>query len=154
MTKKIKNKNLVKTKFINRIMSNGNKTTCENLLIKSFKNLQANSKKQSKKIFQLSILNFMPLFRLNEISNKKLKKKQRKIKIIPSFVANTDKRISLSIKYIIKELTKNEIKNPFDKKLYQKLLTIAINKKSFFEHKPETIEKILANKRYLKSYRW
>lgn len=154
MTKKIKNKNLVKTKFINRIMNNGNKTTCENLLIKSFKNLQINSKKQSKKIFQLSIINFMPLFRLNEISNKRVKKKQRKIKIIPSFVAKTDKRISLSIKYMIKELIKNGIKNKFDKKLYQKLLIIAINKKSFFEHKSETIDKILANKRYLKNYRW
>ena len=55
---------------------------------------------------------------------------------------------------MIKELIKNGIKNKFDKKLYQKLLIIAVNKKSFFEHKSETIDKILANKRYLKNYRW
>lgn len=145
--------NKAKNKLINTIMVSGNKKTSEKILLKSIKRLQKKSKKQTKNIIQLSLINFISLFKFHEISNKKLKKKQRKVKIIPSFLATNAKRTFLSIKYLIEDLDK-KTKNPFFVKLYQKILTLSNNPKFMSDQKPEILIKHLTSKKHLKNYRW
>jgi len=74
----MKKKLEIKNKLINHIMVNGNKKTSEKILLKSFKNLQKDSQKQSKKIFQLAIINSTPIFKLHIHKIKKKRKKKNK----------------------------------------------------------------------------
>jgi ribosomal protein S7 len=74
-----------KNKIIANIMNNGSKKTSESILFKSFKKLQKSSKKQSKKVFQLAIINSTPIFKLHKIENKKQRKKKSKSTRDPSF---------------------------------------------------------------------
>lgn len=75
----MKKRNLfIKNIFINRIMTNGKKRTSENLLLKCFKTLFKNSKKQQKKVIKLFLINIIPIFKLHKSSNKKVRKKKEK----------------------------------------------------------------------------
>lgn len=150
---KLNKKINLKNKIINQIMINGNKKTSEILLIKTAKQFQKQSKKQFQKVFQLAIVNYMPVFRLNEISNKKRKKKQRKIKLVPSFIPDKTKKTFLSVKFVIKNL-KKEKGESFLNTLNKKLILFADNKKAFVNQKDEIQKKVVENKRYLENYRW
>lgn len=144
----------LKNKIINQIMISGNKKTSENLLTKTIKQLQKQSKIQFKNFFQIAIINCMPIFKLNKISNKKRKKKQRKIKLVPSFITNTFSRTFLSIKFITTDLKKKSGES-FLNKFKQKLLILSDTKKtSIINQKDEIQKKVVENKRYLKNYRW
>lgn len=145
----------IKNKLANHIMLSGNKHKSENILLKSFKNFQQSSKKQTKKIFQLALVYSTPIFKLHESINKKLKKrKQSKIRVIPAFMPKTINRISLGIKYILSNIAKKKVSNFFYKKLNQELLLIIKTKGNNLEIKKETQKKTLSNKRYFKYYRW
>jgi len=87
-------KNKLKTKFLNHLLRNGNKKTCEGVLLKCFKNLQKSSNKSHKKIFKLAVINSTPVFRLIVLKNKKTRKKNRKSKEIPKLITKNSERIS------------------------------------------------------------
>jgi len=65
----------IKNKLINNITLDGKKKTSEKILLKSLKELQKSSKKQSKELVKLALVQSTPVFKLHRISNKKLKKK-------------------------------------------------------------------------------
>jgi ribosomal protein S7 len=65
--------NLAK-KLSNRLLINGKKKIAENIILKTFKYLQKESTKETKKVFQLAIINTSPTFKIHKISNKKKKK--------------------------------------------------------------------------------
>jgi ribosomal protein S7 len=89
----------IKNTFINHVMKNGNKKTCELILRKSFKMVQKSCKKSHKTILKLAVINSTTAFRIIKLK-KKLRKKKNKSKEIPKFVLNSYKRISWAIKFI------------------------------------------------------
>lgn len=146
--------NYIQNKIVSHIMLDGKKKTSEQLVLKSFKQLQMNSTKQTKKIFQLCLLNSTPIFKLHQSSNKKVKKKKRKIRIMPVFISNMSNRISLGIKFIIKNIRKKKPNTYFYNKLTHEILLLSENKGFILDITKENSKKVLLNKRYTKHYRW
>ena len=71
-------KEKIKLKLINHLLKNGNKKTCEKILLKSLKNIQKNSLKSYKKVLKIAIINSASVFRITKLKQKKRKKKKRK----------------------------------------------------------------------------
>lgn len=143
----------IKKKIINHLTKNGEKKTSEKLLLQSLKELQKDSKKQSKILIKLSLANSTPIFKLNKIENKKQRKKNRKVKEIPSFLSNNKSRISLAIKFILKITKKSSIKKYFEK--LNKEIIFNINSNGEASLMKNNLQKqVLLNKRYFKFYTW
>jgi len=87
-------KNRLKNKILNHLLKNGNKKTCEVTLLKCFKTLQKTSNKCHKDIVQLAIINSTPVFRTAILRNKKVRKKNRKLKEVPKLITQNFERIS------------------------------------------------------------
>ena len=142
----------IKNKLLNHITIDGNKKTSEKLLLKSFKKLQKDSKKQSKKIFQLAIINSTALFKLNMYKIKKRKK--AKIKEIPTFIQNQYNRTSFALKQILCKKIRNKNTNKFFIKLKNEILLTSQQKSSIIEAKNNIQKKIPLKKRFFAFYRW
>ena len=142
----------IKTKIINHITKSGNKKTSENLLLKSTKKLQKISKKQIKVLLQLCILNSAPIFKLHTSTNKKQKKRQKKVREMPTFIVRPEIRTSLSIKFITTNKEKTHKK--FYNELTKNLMLFTQPKSRPLMLKDELQKKILLNKRFLTYYRW
>lgn len=146
-----KNINIEK-KIINHLIKNGEKKTSEKILLKSLKTLQKNSLKTSKKILQLALIHSTSIFKLHKISNKKIKKRTKKIREIPAFLSNKRTRTSLAIKFILRNIKKKNLK--FYQKLKKEILLNALNKNNTIQIKNELQKHILTKKRYFLFYRW
>jgi ribosomal protein S7 len=147
-----KKKIQIKNKLINHITINGEKKTSEKLLLKSVKKLQKSSKKQVKALLQLCILNSTPIFKLHTSSNKKQKKRHKKVREMPTFIVRPEIRTSLSIKFILSN--KEKVSKNFYSELTKKILLTTQPKSGSISLKNELQKKILLNRRYLTYYRW
>ena len=96
-----------KNKIMNHSIRNGKKHTSEKLLLKSFKELQKSSNKQSKKLIELAIIHSTPVFKIHKYKNKKQKKN---IKETIFLIISTKAKISLAIKFILITLKTKDIK--------------------------------------------
>lgn len=150
--KKLQKKLKLKNKLLNHIMINGNKKTSEKILLKSFKKLQKDSQKQSKKIFQLAIINSMPIFRLYTLKMKK--KRKKKIKEIPAFISNKSNRTSLAVKFILSKTLENKQLQFFFNKFKKEILLTSQQKGSTIESKNNLQKQIVLKKRLFSFYRW
>jgi ribosomal protein S7 len=148
MRKKLEFKN----KLINHIMINGNKKTSEKILLKSFKKLQKDSQKQSKKIFQLAIINSTPIFKLHIFKIKK--KRKKRIKEIPAFITNKYTRISLAIKLILSKISENKRLNNFFNEFKKEILLTSQQKGTIVESKNNLQKQVLLKKHLFAFYRW
>lgn len=146
-------KKTIKNILINRIMFKGKKHTSEKLILKCFKALSKNSKKQQKKIIKFFLLNITPIFKLHKSSNKKVKKKKRKIRITPFFILKQQNRISLGIKIFLKNLKKKE-NNYFFENIFKNILSAANNESYSVEIKNESQKTALNHKRFLKHFKY
>jgi ribosomal protein S7 len=151
--KKIENKKFsLKNNIINSFMSHGKKLTCEKNLTKTFKNLQKSSDKNHKNILQLFIGNLTPIFKFNQQSKKRGKKKN--IVYTPYLIPNNELRISFALKLLKSTILKNK-KGEFSKNLTQEVLSaILSNSSSSIERKNEIQKHVLAQKRYFYKFRW
>ena len=143
----------IQNKIINHIMYDGNKKTSENILYKSIKKLQKNSKKQLKKIIQLAIINSTPTFKLHKIENKKRKKRNRKIREIPAFISKSISRTSTAIKSILYSIEKKKSKK-FYTKLKQEILLTAQYQGTAIVLKNTLQKQVVTKKHFFKYYRW
>lgn len=134
-------------------MVNGKKETGERVLLKSLKEIQKESKKQSQELIKLGIAYATPAFKLHKITNKKQKKRNKKVREIPAFISDKKARISLAIKFIMTNLKKKKSAN-FYEKLKQELLANAQYRGTAIQIKNELQKQVLANKRYFAYYRW
>jgi len=100
---KIKRNRLLKNKITNFLLKNGNKKTSENLFLTNIKAIQKYYKKNHKNVFKIGIINSLPI-----VDIKKIKRKRKRTKEFP-FILKKKIRISLSIKWILRVLTKNFI---------------------------------------------
>jgi ribosomal protein S7 len=141
----------IKTKIINHQLIRGEKKTSENSLLKSFKELQKHSNKNSTKLVQLAIMYSLPIFKLHRITQKKKRRKQ--VREIPAFILNEKARISLAIKFIIASVKKKATES-FYVKLKQEILLNSQNKGGAVDVKSELQKQVLLKKRFFRYYRW
>jgi ribosomal protein S7 len=141
----------IKLKLISHLLKNGNKQTCENILLKSFKNIQKDSLKSPKKVIKIAITNSASIFRIVKLKQKKRKKKS--VKEIPTFILNNFERISWSLKVIL-ESSKKQNANNFYKKLKQEIIINSKNKGNSVDKKIDLHKQILPKKRLLLYFRW
>jgi ribosomal protein S7 len=141
----------IKSKIISHLLVNGEKKTSENSLLKSFKELQKHSNKNSKKLVQLAIMYSLPVFKLHKITQKKKKKKQ--VREIPAFILNEKARVSLAIKFIIASVKRKTAVN-FYVKLKHEILLNSQNKGDAIDVKSELQKQVLIKKRFFRFYRW
>ncbi len=139
-------------KIINHFTLNGNKETGEKNLIKSIKNLLKISNKNSRDVLKLALVFTIPIFKLHKIKIKRKKKKT--IKEIPEFIKNKQARISLAIKFILKNVKQKEKIYIFNNKFTKEILLNAINKGNTIQFKKDVQQNVLTKKRFLIFYRW
>jgi ribosomal protein S7 len=142
----------IKKKFLNHIMQNGKKKTSEKVLLQSFKILQKNCVKETQEIIKLAIIYCTPIFKLHRIKNKRLKKKNRKTKEIPSFITSSQYRISSAIKLILKLVKKKP--RSFCINFNKEILLNSQKKGDAIQIKNELQNQVLKNRRYFSFYRW
>jgi ribosomal protein S7 len=141
----------IKSKLVNHLLKNGNKKTCESILLTSFKTLQKSSLKSYKKIIKIAVINSASIFRIVKLKQKKRKKKS--VKEIPTFIFNNFERISWSLKVIL-TYSKKQNANTFYKKLKQEIIINSKNKGSTIDKRIESHKQILPKKRLLLYFRW
>jgi len=142
-----------KNKIINHIMANGEKKTSENILFKTAKKLQKNSKKQLKQIIQLAIINSTPTFKLHKIENKKQKKRNRKVREIPAFISKPFARTSIAVKLILASLEKKK-SNQFYKKFNKGIISTARQEGTAIDLKNTLQKQVILKKHFFNYYRW
>lgn len=143
----------IQNKLTSHIMNKGGKIQSEKLLLKSIKELNKFSAKPVKKLFQLSIIQASPVFKLHISIDKKRKKKKKKVRETPSFIPTSQNRTSLAIKHILSNTKKQSI-NKFPQKLKKELIEVLSAKNQFVNNKIELQKKIISQKNYLRYYRW
>ena len=143
----------IKNKIINHLMLSGKKETGKKILLKSLKEIQKDSKKQSQELIKLGIMYSTPTFKLHKITNNKQKKRNKKIRVIPAFISDKNARISLGIKFVLASLKKKKSNNCHIK-LKNELISNALYKGSAIQTKNELQKQVLVNKHYFSYYRW
>ena len=128
------------------------KKTGEKILLKSIKNIQRTTSKNSKSVLQLAIINSTPTFKLNEQIVKKGKRKA--VKITPSFINKDSLRIMMSLKLLKMSISKSKSSNKFYESLSKELIVSAFLKSQTVGKKNELQKQVLMNKRYLSKFRW
>jgi ribosomal protein S7 len=150
----MKKKNIeIRNKIINLIMRRGKKSVGEKILNKSIKEIQKNSNAQSKELLQLAIIHSIPAFKLHKMSNKKQKKRNKKVKEIPAFIPQLVSRTSQGIKFLITGI-KNKKINTCHKKFKEEILQGAQQKGSAVNLKNDLQKQALLNRHYFSFYRW
>jgi len=91
-----KSKNIFKKTLTSHVAKKGQKYTVEKFLTKGLKQIQKQQKKNVTNIIKTSLLNFMPAFRMIQLTNKRRRKKS--IKQIPAFLSNNKSRSSWGLK--------------------------------------------------------
>lgn len=141
--------NYIKKKLINHIMKNGNKKTCEKIVLKSFKILQKSTIKSHKKILKLSIINSTSSFRIFKLKRKKRKKKNSKE--IPKFIYNSSYRISWALKFI-SQVIKKKISNKYYKNLKHEIIITSKNEENTYNKSIH--QQAITQKRVFFYFRW
>lgn len=151
----MKNKK-IKNILINHFILNGNKQTCEKIIIKSFKKIQKNlSSKSHKPILKLAIINSTSAFRLFQLKQKKRKiKKQKQTKEIPIFISNNFKRIVWALKFIVQTTKSFSKNNKISELLKQELVNNAQNSENSLKIKNDLHKKTVTYKRLFLYFRW
>ena len=140
-----------KDKIANHLTQQGKKTKGEKILNKSIKELQKNSKKQTKKLIQLSLILSSVIFKIRTITNKKNRTKKTRIR--PSFIANQNKRFSFAIKLIVLKARENYT-SYFHNQLKDAFFSTAQFKSYLIKTKKDLEKQALKKKHLFKYYRW
>jgi len=140
-------------------MVNGNKTTCEKLLVTSFKFLQKSNKKLYSEIIKLSIINSTPVFRIINLKPDKKKKRKKKgnkiIKQTPGYFSTNYFRISNATKFIVKaSINKKRQNKILSKQLKNEFILNARNEGDAVSFKDELQKQALIKKHLFKYYKW
>jgi ribosomal protein S7 len=141
----------IKNKILNHLLFDGKKNTSEKVLLQGFKELQKFSKKQSIKLVQLAIVYSTPVFKVHKNINKNRKKKH--IQEIPVLITAKKARVSLAIKFILKNIRHDKL-NCFYIKFCAEILSAAKNEGFAIQIKNEVQKQVLFKKHFFFFYRW
>lgn len=141
---------ILKNKFLNCLMKNGNKFCTEKLFKKILKNFNKNNKKRVGNILYLIINYTLPTF---EIGTRKVKKKKLKlIKFKPFFLFKNKNRIFIALKLILKN--SNLQKNSFLINFKNEILLPIFNNTKLISKKNDNQKQALVYENILTFYRW
>ena len=144
---KLQNYLTLKNKIQNHFMNSGLKSISEKTILKSFKVLQKNKKKNHKDLLKFIVINKVPVIHLKQI-----KKKNRKtVKEFP-FVLNENNRITFSIKSILKSINQKKQFN-VSIRLFLEILNIISNKTEIVKTNEKNQDYALTKKKYT-FFRW
>jgi ribosomal protein S7 len=138
----------IKSKIINNVTLNGKKDTSNKILLKSLKQLQKNSLKQSKKLINLSFILTTPIFKIHKITKKR---KKKRILEIPVLINSNISKLSLAIKLFLSILRTKKAEH-FYTKFYKETLSNIQNEKSSIKLKNNTQKQALTKKRIFYYY--
>lgn len=127
------------------MLLDGRKSTSEKIVLQSFKELQRFSRKQSIKLVQLAIIYSMPVFKIHKHINKNRKKKYAKE--IPILVIAKKTRVSLAIKFILKNMRHDKL-NCFYARFRTEILLTAQNEGHTVQIKNEVQKQVLLKKHF------
>jgi len=143
----------IKNKIANHLTKNGKKSVSETILLKSIKEIQKVSSKQTSELIKLAILFATPIFKLHTTSNKKRKKKTNiQDTRIPTLIQSENARTSLAIKFLVEGASRSK-KRGLSQKLTQELINGASQSSNAVEFKRETQKGALTQKHFLKYFR-
>lgn len=143
---------VLKNRIINILMKSGKKHTGEKILLKSAKLLQKSTSKSFQNLVQLTIINTTPVFKLNEQTVKKGKRKAQKI--IPSFIVKNSLRIMTALKFLKNSVVKDKTNAGFHKNFVNEILITSLLKGQSIEQKNKLQTQALFNKRHMSKFRW
>jgi ribosomal protein S7 len=144
------NETNIKNKIINNLTLNGKKDTSNKIVLKSLKQLQKNSLKQSKKLINLSFILTTPIFKIHKIIKKRKKKKKKSIIEFPVLINSNKSKLSSAVKFFLSTLqTKNS--EPFYTKFYTEILSNIQNENSSVKFK-NSIQKQALTKKHVFYY--
>lgn len=132
-------------------MLDGKKSISEKIVLQSFKELQKFSRKQSTKLVQLAIIYSMPIFKIHKHINKNRKKKYAKE--IPILVISRKTRVSLAIKFILKNMQHDKL-SCFYARFCAEILSTSQNEGFTVQVKNEVQKQVLLKKHFFFYYKW
>lgn len=141
----------IKIKILNHMLLDGKKKTSEKILLQGFKELQKFSTKQSGLLIPWAIFYSMPIFKIHKQIKKNRKKKYTKE--IPTIITARKARISLAIKFILRDLKNNNLSR-FYTKFYTEVLSTAQNEGSVIQKKNDMQKQVWLKKHFFFNYRW
>jgi ribosomal protein S7 len=145
-------KSLYINKLVNVITESGEKQKSEKKVIQSFKNLQKSTMKQPYTLLQNAVKRLIPIYRIQLLTNKKRRKKNRKIKKKACLVLNPLYRLTLALKYVLKAIRSQKTAK-IDTVLSNEILLTCQNKSNSLDIKLKDHSQI--NRYYVrKFYRW
>jgi ribosomal protein S7 len=145
-------KSLYINKLVNVITESGEKQKSEKKVIQSFKNLQKSTMKQPYTLLQNAVKRLIPIYRIQLLTNKKRRKKNRKIKKKACLVLNPLYRLTLALKYVLKAIRSQKTAK-IDTVLSNEILLTCQNKSNSLDLKLKDHSQI--NRYYVrKFYRW
>lgn len=147
--KKKNYKIILKERIINSLMQNGQKETCEKILLKIIKHTQRSNSRNFKNLLQLAIVNLTPTFKLNKQSKKRGKRKS--LTYTPYFIPSNSLRINFALKLLKSTSKKNKLS--FERLAEEIFLSSSIKSQSV-EQKTELQKQVLSQKRYFYKFRW
>jgi ribosomal protein S7 len=127
------------------LLLDGKKSTSEKIVLQSFKELQKFSRKQSAKLVQLAIIYSMPVFKIHKHISKNRKKKY--VKEIPTLVIAKKTRVSLAIKFILKNMRPDKL-NCFYARFRSEILFTSQNEGYIVQAKNEMQKQVLLKKHF------
>lgn len=139
----------IKNKIFNHLTKNGEKEISENILIKTTKNLQKNSKKNSKNIILTSIFFNAPTFKIFSYTRKKRKKKT--VREVPVFLLDKNQQFSFGIKNFLEELKKKKF---VSENLKTEFLLGAKNINDALKIKNKIYDTAISKKNLMRYYKW
>lgn len=143
---------MLKNQIANVLMESGKKRTGEKILLKFAKSLQKSTPKNFQNVLQLAIINSTSVFKLNEQTMKKGKRKSKKI--TPSFIMKDSLRVMTAVKLIKAVAQKDKNSLNFYSSLKKEIIDASSLKGQSTEQKNKLQNQILLNKRYLAKFRW
>jgi ribosomal protein S7 len=141
-------------RLVNLVTKNGNKHKSEKIVLKSFKQLQKNSIKQPYALLRTAIKQLVPIYRLQTLTNKKRPKKNRKIKKKACLVLSSSYRLTLALKYIMKEI-ENQKSTRVSDALADEILLTCKGESNSLNKKLDDHTQVNLNRNYIRRYyRW
>jgi ribosomal protein S7 len=141
-------------KLINLVTKNGNKHKSEGKILQSFKKLQKDSLKQPYTLLQTAVKRLIPIYRLQTLTDKKRRKKNRTVKKKACLVLSTSYRLTLAIKYITCSIKKQKA-GKLCNNLAQEILSTCQGNSNALNRKLEDHQQVNLHKSYIRRYyRW
>ena len=143
-------KKSIKNYIINSIIKCGKKSLSEKLLLKTFKEIQKHTKKNTKQLVKLAIIKQISIISIKELSNKKFRRRSKLVSI-PYIIKSTN-RIGLAVKLLTNKFSSINPNN-YTVNLKNRVIDSAIKKNENENIQLEKVKTAFFKKKFA-HFRW